>query len=60
MQISTVRELKKELAKIKGKGQDKPIFGYVVIGDDTYEVVPIILVDDSISDRVDINLEVRE
>lgn len=60
MQINTVRELKKELAKIKGKDQDKPIFGYVVIGDDTYEVVPIILVDDSISDRVDINLEVRE
>lgn len=58
MAIKTVQDLIDELNKIEDK--TKPIFGYVVDDDsgDTYEIVPITLVDDSISDRVDINLDI--
>lgn len=58
MQIKTVQELIDELNEIEDK--TKPIFGYVVDYDsgDTYEIAPILMVDDSISDRVDINIDI--
>jgi hypothetical protein len=54
----TVQNLIDKLNEVEDKS--KPIFGYININGDTYEVVPIIMVDDTISDRVDINLEVDD
>jgi len=54
----TVEELMNELNKIENK--KLPVFGYIINGDSTLEVVPITMVDSSISDRVDINFEVAE
>jgi hypothetical protein len=58
-EIKTVQDLIDELNKIKDKS--KPIFSYITneLGE-TFEVVPIRLVDDTISDRVDINIHIEE
>ena len=57
MQINTVQELIDELNKVEDK--TKPVFGFVTTSDDDqYDVVPIVLVDIDISDRVDINLHI--
>ena len=58
MQINTVQELIDILNQVDDK--TKPIFGFVNINGDTYEAVPIVMVDNTISDRVDINLEVDD
>jgi len=59
MAIYTVQELIDELNKVEDK--TKPIFGYITNEqDETFEVVPIVLVDIDISDRVDINLHITE
>jgi hypothetical protein len=52
--IETVQDLIGELMKLKNK--TRPVFGYITTPEDeTFELVPIEMIDDSISDRVDIN-----
>jgi hypothetical protein len=52
--IKTVQDLIDKLNEVEDK--TKPVFAYLNINGDNYEVVPISLVDDTISDRVDINI----
>ncbi len=56
--IATVQDLIDKLNEVEDK--TKPVFAYLNVNGDTYEVVPIALVDDTISDRVDINIEVDD
>jgi len=59
MPIQTVQDLLDALNNIEDKS--KPIFGFVTDNNDNrYEIVPIQLVDDTISDRVDINIHLTE
>ena len=61
MAINTVQDLINELNKIEDK--TKPVFGYITDENDEtnfHDVVKITMVDDSISDRVDINLHITE
>ena len=58
MQIKTVQELIDELNKVEDK--TKPVFAFVTTDeDDQYDVVPIVMVDNDISDRVDINIHIE-
>ena len=59
MVIKTVQNLIDELNKIEDK--TKPVFGFIIDEleeTNTHELVKINLVDNSISDRVDINLTI--
>ena len=56
--IITVQDLIDQLNKVKDKS--KPIFGYLNINGDTYEVVNVEMVDDTLTDRVDINFTVDD
>jgi hypothetical protein len=59
MVIKTVQNLIDELNKIEDK--TKPVFGFIIDEleeTNTHELVKITLVDNSISDRVDINLTI--
>lgn len=60
MKTFTVQQLINKLSEIKNK--NLPVYGYVTDkeAEYSYQIVPIVLVDDSISDRVDINLEIDE
>ena len=56
--IVTVQDLIDKLSAVEDKS--KPIFGYLNINGNTYDVVNIETVDDTVSDRVDINLTVND
>lgn len=56
--IITVQDLIDKLNEVADKS--KPIFGYLNINGDTYDAVNIEMVDDTLTDRVDINLTVDD
>lgn len=56
--IATVQDLIDKLNEVEDKS--KPVFAYLNVNGETYEVVPILMVDDTISDRVDINIDIDD
>jgi hypothetical protein len=58
MQIQTVQDLIDKLNEVEDK--TKPVFAFVTTDmDEQFDVVPIIMVDNDISDRVDINIHIE-
>jgi hypothetical protein len=59
MAINTVQDLLDELNAIEDK--TKPVFGFITTDKDgQYELIPIVLVDNDISDRVDLNFNITK
>jgi hypothetical protein len=56
--IETVQDLIDQLNKVEDKS--KPIYGFLNINGDIYDAVNVALVDDTLTDRVDINFTVDD
>ncbi len=56
--IETVQDLIDRLSEVQDKS--KPIFGFLSINGDIYDAVNVAMVDDTLTDRVDINFTVDD